>query len=573
MSSIYDILDNLPANPNLLDLQDIGPIDYDSLSDEDKDRLYNIQTRVGSGPLFLVSAMAEALRGMGADKPLEDFVGTQEWYQTKMGADPYAPENIAGDLITPDPWDMAQLARHAPDLAMILWHGSHAKYDKVDPSKILTGEGAAAYSPGHYGAQRRGIGEDYKRQVTQFRSKPGGTYAGQSADDILNDLMQTGRYNNYQEANRWLSHRPPEPDTKFPPREELMKIHTSRLLDELAEDLTRDVRAFPAGSGLDQPGWSAEDWLNYKRQHAANRRQNIVDAWNQHMAKLEEFDEELVDAWEPETMHQLNLWTNTERRLAHELNLQDMRLETLESLDPQKLAINERGPGYLYEFHVPDEEWNKMLDWDSPLFEQKHIVEKLRDSPLTEIDPRLRTFDDIPPSIMTDDDLNEYLALYDEGSREAKQAFADRILNQHNRENFFDRIQDDTLTGEKWFNETAYGLMHRMGGPDMLERDKYGRLVNDITFEAEKELARLLREMDIPGTKFWDGVSRRPARAAARAQQGLIKPLVNAIRGKPEREFTRNTSIWNDDIITLLRRNDEDLLPPEEIERLRNGNR
>ena len=94
---------------------------------ETKEVAHNLASRVATSPFYPTSAVAEALRGSGyydqesviegvppSRPPLQDIMGTQEWFQQEMGADPEAMENIVGDLISPDP--MAKFAVLGPIL-------------------------------------------------------------------------------------------------------------------------------------------------------------------------------------------------------------------------------------------------------------------------------------------------------------------------------------------------------------------------------------------------------------------------------------------------------------------------
>jgi hypothetical protein len=48
-----------------------------------------------------------------------------------------------------------------------VWHGGHPNIDKFDMSKMGTGEGAQAYSPGLYNAERKGVAGDYRDSITK----------------------------------------------------------------------------------------------------------------------------------------------------------------------------------------------------------------------------------------------------------------------------------------------------------------------------------------------------------------------------------------------------------------------
>ena len=50
---------------------------------------------------------------------------------------------------------------------MDVWHGSpHGPFTKFDPTKIGSGEGAQAFSYGHYLGQARGTGEEYRKMLS-----------------------------------------------------------------------------------------------------------------------------------------------------------------------------------------------------------------------------------------------------------------------------------------------------------------------------------------------------------------------------------------------------------------------
>ena len=48
-----------------------------------------------------------------------------------------------------------------------VWHGGHPNIEKFDMSKMGTGEGAQAYSPGLYNAERKGVAGGYRDSITQ----------------------------------------------------------------------------------------------------------------------------------------------------------------------------------------------------------------------------------------------------------------------------------------------------------------------------------------------------------------------------------------------------------------------
>ena len=111
------MLRSLPEMTALDDDDDIlSPLEYSGK---------NLTTRALTTPWWPVSIIAEALRGVGAfddesvmgfeTRPeLDEIFGTQEWMQRQLGGDPYDMENLAVDLATPDPWDIARLSHLVP---------------------------------------------------------------------------------------------------------------------------------------------------------------------------------------------------------------------------------------------------------------------------------------------------------------------------------------------------------------------------------------------------------------------------------------------------------------------------
>ena len=56
------------------------------------------------------------------------------------------------------------------------WHGSPYTYDQADLSRMGTGEGAQAYGAGYYAAERRGVADEYRRQLSGTQRFDGEPY-------------------------------------------------------------------------------------------------------------------------------------------------------------------------------------------------------------------------------------------------------------------------------------------------------------------------------------------------------------------------------------------------------------
>jgi hypothetical protein len=98
--------------------------------------------------------------------------------------------------------------------------------------------------------------------------------------------------------------------------------------------------------------------------------------------------------------------------------------------------------------------------------------------------------------------------------------------------------------------EEPISAMRRFTGED-LYRDLAANL------ESQESASERLRELGIPGIRYFDASSRPSSRQAARATQGFITPLVNAVKGKAEREPTRNYVLFDESDIQIVSRNGE----------------
>ena len=70
-----------------------------------------------------------------------------------------------------------------------VWHGSPHKFKQFDFSQIGTGEGAQAYGHGGYFAERRGIAEEYKKNLSDnvFIDSKGNPIRPKLAWDAIDD--------------------------------------------------------------------------------------------------------------------------------------------------------------------------------------------------------------------------------------------------------------------------------------------------------------------------------------------------------------------------------------------------
>lgn len=108
-----------------------------------------------------------------------------------LGADTQSGEFLAGQFASPDPLDALKVAKLAPGMeqvleAMTLFHGSPHKWNKVDLSKVGTGEGVQAFGHGFYGAEKRDIAEHYARKL----GDPGGhVYELDLSDEVAEKML------------------------------------------------------------------------------------------------------------------------------------------------------------------------------------------------------------------------------------------------------------------------------------------------------------------------------------------------------------------------------------------------
>lgn len=179
---------------------------YDPLKDPfvaSQPKIYPNQLTGTSGDLFksglagMLGAPADILQMM-ADirarevpfspvKPL-DIPLTSEKLQKILGANPETDASKAGLIGAPDIRDVLRAGGRSL-LAMTLFHGSPAKFDRFSLDFLGTGEGAQAFGHGLYFAESPGVGRSYQVALSPGR----GSGPDDIAARIVNDLENTGK--------------------------------------------------------------------------------------------------------------------------------------------------------------------------------------------------------------------------------------------------------------------------------------------------------------------------------------------------------------------------------------------
>jgi hypothetical protein len=122
--------------------------------------------------------MANMVQGRSQRPELREFPMSSDWLGESVGADVDSLPFILSSLLSPDGTDVAipaaKLAASGrmDDLiqAMTVVHGSPFRWDKIDPRKVGTGEGAAAYGHGAlYVAEDYGVGDAYRKNLSKSR--------------------------------------------------------------------------------------------------------------------------------------------------------------------------------------------------------------------------------------------------------------------------------------------------------------------------------------------------------------------------------------------------------------------
>lgn len=129
---------------------------------------------------LLASAMsgAESLRRNLLDfvkdpiARIERSVGQTQDYQRELGDLYRQGYDAEGNVINPDAANafntaMANMAANMSNVAgATVWHGSPYKFERFDPTKIGSGEGAQAYGYGHYVAESPDVAKTYRDKLT-----------------------------------------------------------------------------------------------------------------------------------------------------------------------------------------------------------------------------------------------------------------------------------------------------------------------------------------------------------------------------------------------------------------------
>lgn len=98
---------------------------------------------------------------------------------------------------------------------LTVYHGSPAKFERFDPTKIGSGEGAQAYGYGHYVAQNPAVAKEYRTALSEpelfVKGRQIKTAAGSNMDTAkawLQDSFEMGAKNPYADAIEKVSNAP-----------------------------------------------------------------------------------------------------------------------------------------------------------------------------------------------------------------------------------------------------------------------------------------------------------------------------------------------------------------------------
>lgn len=100
-------------------------------------------------------------------------------------------------------------------VGLTVFHGSPAKFQKFDPTKIGSGEGAQAYGYGHYVAESPAVAKEYRTALSEpelfVKGRQIKTTAGSNMDTAkawLQDSFEMGAKNPYADAIEKVSNAP-----------------------------------------------------------------------------------------------------------------------------------------------------------------------------------------------------------------------------------------------------------------------------------------------------------------------------------------------------------------------------
>ena len=132
-----------------------------------------------SGVLPAAMSGAESLRRNLLDfvrdpmARIERSVGQTKDYERELGDLYRQGYDAQGNIINQDAANafntaMANMASNMSNVAgATVWHGSPAKFDRFDPAKIGSGEGAQAYGYGHYLAESPEVAKVYQQATSK----------------------------------------------------------------------------------------------------------------------------------------------------------------------------------------------------------------------------------------------------------------------------------------------------------------------------------------------------------------------------------------------------------------------
>ena len=177
---------------------------------------------------LLASAMsgAESLRRNLLDfvkdpiARIERSVGQTQDYQRELGDLYRQGYDAEGNVINPDAANafntaMANMASNMSNVAgATVYHGSPAKFERFDPTKIGSGEGAQAYGYGHYVAESPEVAKGYQQAVSRDKFLTPSGFFNPSELEHLNVKaeMRKGDINKAIELAKKYS----QPDSDYP---------------------------------------------------------------------------------------------------------------------------------------------------------------------------------------------------------------------------------------------------------------------------------------------------------------------------------------------------------------------
>lgn len=123
----------------------------------------------GVGGLLSDTGIAQTVDRLASGEPLTKGKGfaTKMKPETAAAAMTLAPEAVP---IGRAAMAAARATKGLPVGGAIVYHGSPYRFDRFDPTKIGSGEGAQAYGYGHYVAQAPGVAKAYKNALSHGRA-------------------------------------------------------------------------------------------------------------------------------------------------------------------------------------------------------------------------------------------------------------------------------------------------------------------------------------------------------------------------------------------------------------------